>query len=459
MLNKHFTAFLVGTSLLVAPAQQAAAGGKDFLIGLGVGAVGATIINNERRKKRTVRRTTRSTGWSASRQQMYEVQTALNYFGFPAGKPDGVAGRNTRNAVSQYQIHLGYPATGQLTEFERQFLLSSHQRAIAGGVVTQQQVAQNPQGPRGLLITYRDQQLNPGAVAPGAAPQTTIVVNPQPQQQPVQVLNTTPQTQPQQQPVQVASQNQDANPLGALPTFGAQPQQVSMASRCNEINLVTSSNGGYTTSANITDAAFAMSEQFCLARSYAITHGEQLESGIQGVTRAQIQAQCESFAPAMSSYIASLSLKPRQQVMSEVEAFVLSTGMAPAQLSSTARICLGVGYRTDNADVVLASSLLLVALGEPTYGELLGHHLVEGFGTTKRKDLAMPWYQNAVAAIDGGAAPAFGPGLPDRVQVLKAAMVGLNGAPIGDQSTNTAPQTQQPAFVVPAFNNAPVVNN
>ena len=66
--------------------------------------------------------------------------------------------------------------------------------------------------------------------------------------------------------------------------------------------------------------------------------------------------------------------------MSDVSAFALSSGMAPAQLSGTAKICLSVGYRTDDMDVALASALLLTALGEAVYGELIGHHLALGFG-------------------------------------------------------------------------------
>lgn len=71
-------------------------------------------------------------------------------------------------------------------------------------------------------------------------------------------------------------------------------------------------------------------------------------------------------------------------------AFVLQSGMDSAQLATTARICLGTGYRTDDMDVTLGSALLLVAPGETPYAELMGHHLNQGFGATARPDLAIP---------------------------------------------------------------------
>ena len=39
---------------------------------------------------------------------------------------------------------------------------------------------------------------------------------------------------------------------------------------------------------------------------------------------------------------------------------------------------------TDNADVALASALVLVGLGEGAYDELVAYHLIDGFGTPER---------------------------------------------------------------------------
>ena len=49
---------------------------------------------------------------SRQRYQNRQVQSALNYFGFPVGTPDGVLGSRSREAIAGYQAYLMYPATG-----------------------------------------------------------------------------------------------------------------------------------------------------------------------------------------------------------------------------------------------------------------------------------------------------------------------------------------------------------
>jgi len=47
-----------------------------------------------------------------SREEMTTIQTNLNLLGYTAGKPDGVSGSRTRNAVRQFQIDHNHPADG-----------------------------------------------------------------------------------------------------------------------------------------------------------------------------------------------------------------------------------------------------------------------------------------------------------------------------------------------------------
>ena len=213
-----------------------------------------------------------------------------------------------------------------------------------------------------------------------------------------------------------------------LPTFlGGDVTQASLASHCNKVSLLTNSNGGFTSAAGMTDAAFALNEQFCLARTYAIAQGEDMATKVPGFTPQQIAAQCEGFGPAMKDHISALSLKPRDEVLQAVGSFVLATGMAPAQLIGTSKICLSVGYRTDNMDVAIGSALLLVALGDHVYAELLGHHLAQRFGTSQRLDLALGWFEMGLEALDGGATAAFVPGQPDRADLIRKAAYTLGG--------------------------------
>jgi hypothetical protein len=82
-----------------------------------------------------------------------------------------------------------------------------------------------------------------------------------------------------------------------LPNLFANSQpRMSLANACNAVMLQTSSNGGYVTLATMSDPSQALSEQFCVARTYAMAQGEDLMGQITGLTQAQIAEQCASFS-------------------------------------------------------------------------------------------------------------------------------------------------------------------
>ena len=150
-------ALSVATSPIPAMANDALIGG---IIG---GVIGGAISNSNKQRSSSPKRTytaSKPRVSSAQRESNRQAQVALNYFGFNSGTPDGVLGRNSRAAISAFQAHLGYTPSGQLTSFERDFLISSYYRAQAGGPNTAQLIASNPQGVRGLLTIYRDEQMN-----------------------------------------------------------------------------------------------------------------------------------------------------------------------------------------------------------------------------------------------------------------------------------------------------------
>ncbi|MEL6521551.1 MAG: peptidoglycan-binding domain-containing protein [Pseudomonadota bacterium] len=436
--------------------EQAEADAGDFVGGAIVGGLLGAAIQKDVQRKRAAqtRRSTSSRRTTSTRrstipatQQGREIQSSLNYFGFNAGSVDGQLGRKSRAAISQYQAYLGYPATGQLTPFEQNLLITSWTRAQAGGFATNQLIAQSPDGTRGLLKTYRAELAGQYASAPttGLAPaaSTTVVVNPT-----VLPTTVTPPTQ-----VATPTVPEPATPTveasaPALPNFLGETPEASLASHCNKVSLVTNSNGGFTSAANLTDASFALNEQFCLARTFAITRGEELAGQIAGFTPEQIEGQCDAFGKTLKPYVAALSLKPAGEVVKDVSGFVLETGMSPSQMSGTAQICLSVGYRTDNMDVAIGSALLLTALGEPVYGEFLGHHLAHGFGATERVDLAAQWYQIGLDALDSGATPAVLPGMPERNDLIRKASLMINS----NAGATPAPAASQGAQVLPVFN-------
>jgi len=436
MVSKRFVMAALMASVAALPGTRAAADFADGLVGGLVGGAVSGIIVNESAKARERKRTTTTTRTyrapTVSSQQVREEQTALNYFGFPAGSPDGVRGRNTRNAAAQFQAHMGYPATGYLNDYESQFLISAYYRAQSGGAATSQLIAQRGQGTRGLLHAYRDEAM-------GAPPVYAATPAPVPQAQ-SPVMAAIPQ---EAQVPQLAPAPRQAAAPGALPNLMASGGDgPSLASHCNQVSLVTNSNGGFVTAASMQDPRFALNEQFCLARTYAIAEGETMAASLKGITPSQLEEQCRAFGPAMRDHVAALSLKEREAVIDGVRGFVLQTGQSPAQLAGTAKVCLSVGYRIDNMTVALGSGLLLTALGEEAYGELMGHHLNEGFGTTRRPDLAQAWYRAAVEAVDNGATPVFAPGNDGRNDLLRRAVFGGAAQQGG---------TVQPASTLPTF--------
>ena len=421
-------------SLSFAPAETAYADAGDAIAGAIIGGIlGHAIANDQNRRKSTQRRSSKSTKSakpgisSAQREQNREVQVALNHFGYPVGAPDGSIGPKSRAAISSLQVTLGYPPTGQLSDYERTLLVGAYQRAIYGGPQVAQVAASHPMGIKGLLLMQRDEMAGIPGTQP-AAPQVVAVqpVAPQPVA-PVAAgavmagAGALPSLMPETQDAAAPALTP------ALPSFmGTGVAQVSLASQCNKISLMTNTNGGYVTAATMTDATFALGEQFCLARTYAMATGEEMAAKVAGFTPAQIADQCAGFGPVLASHVAALSVKTRDEVLAGVSSFITQSGMSPAQLSGTAKVCLGVGYTTDNMDVAVGSALLLSAMGEAGYAELMGHHLAQGFGTAVRPDLALDWYQMGLDAMGQGGA-VFAPGLNDRPEVIRKAAFTIAG--------------------------------
>lgn len=462
MSLKKIASLCTASALIVVPVQQAAA--DSGLVGGVVGGIIGGVIVNEANKNRrnTQRRTSRRSNGvsSATRQANRETQVALNYFGFPVGTPDGSVGPKTRAAISNYQVAMGFSPTGQLNEFERDLLIGSYYRAQAGGAAVLAQIAQDPRGAKGLLMTYRDEKLGiapqPGApVAPagqmvatvpgaaGAVPGATVAV-------PGATMAAGAGVAAVAVPQFAAAAESGGGT--ELPSFmGTGGTKASLASYCNKVSLVTNSNGGFVTQVTMSDPAFALSEQFCLARTYAIAEGEELVSKVSGFTPSQISEQCMALGPVLKDHVSAISVKSREEVMKGVSGFVLNSGMAPAQLAGTAKICLGVGYVTDNMDVAVGSGLVLAVLGEGGYAELMGHHLISGIGAAQRADLALPWFDMGYEAAKGGETAVFAPGMGDRAELVRLAAYSAAGKPVPGSVVPNAPVQASglPSFAIP----------
>ncbi|HBS49335.1 MAG TPA: hypothetical protein DEA05_04240, partial [Rhodobacteraceae bacterium] len=196
MFGRHICASLISVALIVVPAERAMA--SDAAKILGGAVLGGIILNevNKNKQRRTTTTRSQSSGISAAqREETRNVQNALNYFGYNVGSADGVAGRKTRAGVARYQADMGFNSDGTLEPYERDFLLSSHQRAQTSSHVAPYAGIMATQGTPGLLRTYRNEQL--GIATPQQTPQPVPVPAstqpaPVPMPAPQQVTRTEP---------------------------------------------------------------------------------------------------------------------------------------------------------------------------------------------------------------------------------------------------------------------------
>lgn len=146
---------------------------NEEAIGAFIGGMLGAAIGSQETKARPSTRAAAPARSSAEIAEARMMQEALNYFGFPAGTPDGIIGRGTRNAISQYQMFMGFAPTGTILPHERNFLVIAYNRAAMEPLATIQQAMRNPMGLRMLLQSYA--QVDPStppvvAVQPVVAP-------------------------------------------------------------------------------------------------------------------------------------------------------------------------------------------------------------------------------------------------------------------------------------------------
>lgn len=444
MKLKHMLFAMTACGLVMAPVTRAQA---DNLGAFAVGAVALCIASGTCTGKKRSSGATTSSSSSYQRQQNREVQSALNYFNYPVGTVDGALGPRSRAAISNYQADMGFPVSGYLDDFQRTFLVTAHQRAQAGAIAPYgQEFAAG--GPRGFLIALRREQTVGGAPAPMpmnpsdpfSDPATTVST---------QSPNALPTPQPQAPAAQAPVAAAEA-PARSIPLFGSAPAaSASMTQHCTAVNTRSLGNGGVMTVANISDPDLAMGEQFCMVRNDAIAQSDAIIATLGGVSFEQVEAQCAAFAGQLTPQLAALATKSVGEASTEAANFVAGSGLPADQVMTTGKICMGVGYKTDKPDVALASAYLMIGAGQGVYGEVVGHHLREGFGTVANPATAANWMSSALHALDEGATPAFRPAeSANRAAVIRAAMMmngqQANAAPVPQPAANT---TALPTFV------------
>jgi peptidoglycan hydrolase-like protein with peptidoglycan-binding domain len=338
----------------------------------------------------------------AQREQNRQVQTALNHFGYNAGPIDGVPGNRTRAAIGQFEAEMGFYADQNLDDAEREFLLSSYQRAILGNIGPHGQ-AMATGGPRGLLRSFNDERTgrfagHPGGGLPPPPPGGTVG----------HVQVPTP-------PMEVSF------PEG----IDLAPQQSSMAQYCSETAQMTAVNGGPQGITGLTNAGQALGEQFCMARDFSAARGDQRVAAVQGRTSADIRATCDQVEAALAPATGALADGTPETAIAAAKG--ITTGRSTVDMVNLGEICLGIGYTDDKPALSLASALLLVAADKVPYAEIVGHHLQAGFGTAANPAAASGWFGLALAAADQGMPAEILPAQAERRNaVIRAAL----GSPI-----------------------------
>ena len=131
-MNRHPRAISLASVLLLVPAGPALAQFNDILQGALEGVINSTIQNElENTQPRSATNTATST-----REENRQIQQALNHFGHPAGTADGILGRRSRAAITQYQNSKGYHATGTLTNAQKSELLSNWRWSTSGAATS-----------------------------------------------------------------------------------------------------------------------------------------------------------------------------------------------------------------------------------------------------------------------------------------------------------------------------------
>ena len=229
--------------------------------------------------------------------------------------------------------------------------------------------------------------------------------------------------EPLTKPVQAKTETflTGASFVSALHLTEPEPEP-SLAAQCNDIGILTAANGGFSTFHSQDDAEFILYEQLCLARLFAIARSTQLVPSHTGQIDPAVTATCRQLGSAMAPVIAALSAADNATATSTATKLIRSSGKSEEDLRFTGRVCLGIGYKTDDANTALGSAILLFAMGEAAYGELIGQHMLQGIGVAKSFEASLPWFVRSVEAFGAGATAIFAVDTDDRARLIAEAV-------------------------------------
>ncbi|MGI3168690.1 peptidoglycan-binding domain-containing protein [Pseudooceanicola sp. C21-150M6] len=286
------------------------------------------------------------------REARKQLIKELNFFGFGAGLPDGVIGREARAVISAFQTALGMPATGHFRPHERGFLKFSYERALKDG-----------DAPTVETLTRYYQQSSYAF------------------------------------PLKAVKQ-QDKNAKCTASSF------VDLYS--GMMGIIASVSIRATLE---TDPKFStrLIEQCDLARDMIragheieIQHGLAKSSTPDGPYRARLEF-CQPLRSGMAQLVGRLDEASPDVVRVEAKDLAQRFGVEDAENGRRiGTMCMGLGYRDRDGRMTLAGALIMLGTGGGVpAAEVIAAHLLYGFHGQKNKALAMDWYELAVTALEG----------------------------------------------------------
>ncbi len=392
-----FAALTAGMGLALPPAPASAQSNNN--LGGAIGAIALVCILTPRACQSRPR--------SHADATVRADQKALNFFEFDAGGADGVMGRRTRGAIERYQAFMGYPITGRLDDTQRATLREARawaqsERAAAYPGITA----------RELLAAFVDERSGTNYCArTGRCPYAGV--------------------RPQPAPAPPAPGDRP----GTIPVIPA-TAHTSVAGLCDSVRLLEQASPvSLAPLDRPREMARVLDREFCDARDYAMAITQNLLSQAN-LPDSQLDKFCNQTTSYIRRYLPDLAGMRRDRVLSTLRRAIGDAGISVANARNTGKVCLGYGYRRDNAEMALYSAALLAGAGLAPYAEIIGHHSRAGFGLRMDESVAREWYDAAFSSLENGVRPEILPRQSRRrVAAMRNALNGVSQA--GMPSANT----------------------
>lgn len=390
---KLLVAAVAVTFGLTALARPAHSGNNGFVAGAIVGGMAGAAIGSMLRhhQRYYVPRRVHRAPKEVANDDIRAIQTALDSFGFDAGPVTGKMNAQTRDAIARFQKKIGDEPTGKLTDKQQTVLLTAYAK-------------KNQDSTAVTRVSKIDQlfvAIGGNATAPGA--------------------NGTPAA-----PANSATPAVAADP--GVPNFGPPPAtpavnivdaKTTMRSICHDDQMTAMLREA--AKADTFTAIKLIPDQFCVARSHVLAAAAEAYKSVtkhsQKVSAEQVRTECLRFGESKRSEINKLQTDPPSAFANKLLKKNTKTAARDTAVASS-KICLGFGYADDNPQVVLASVLTLMGLGETAYAELVGADFALGVGVAKDVPRAATWLNYAADEIDAGATPVVSTDGRARVKVL-----------------------------------------